>query len=246
MSEDRATREAARKAVNIERLRGELAGRMQTAAERKRVAQLLTNDRIDRARETRRCEARLAVDSGEYAALDDATSMPTPEQVDKGEFRMVVTGKAGTTVRPVRAARRVNTSRVAKLNRAGLLDDDLFRACLWYQKIAEDSGLLGGLRAHGNFIGTIGGGDVAFGYLASTDHQLLARDFYHGARKAIGPDFLPMFEAVVLDEIGLKAASQRHRCRYANAVATFRAGALRLFDFACPYLPIRRGGEKIV
>jgi hypothetical protein len=73
-------------------------------------------------------------------------------------------------------------------------------------------------------------GDPVYGHLPSTEWAAEAREDIRDARSFIPNDILPMFDAVVLEDIGMKDAAKLKRLRYANFSAAFKLATERLYD----------------
>ena len=194
--------------------------------ERDRVEQLLARDAADAERERRRDMAVKQVENGEFANLDDTVMLPTPELMSKGEFVPYTPKGLDDTVRSVRTVRRVITDTLLVLYQRGVLDDDLFGACRWYRERYEAGQLEAhvGIASYGESVR----GDPLFGHLPRTAWAAEARSDFRYAQSFIRPDVRTIFELVCLQSQSLKDASRLSRCRFKNAAAAFRQGALDL------------------
>jgi hypothetical protein len=209
-----------------------------TVAERKRVAEILANDRQEALRESRRQDAAFAMEMGDYTALDDARIAPTPERLAKGDFVEVNAGKEHWTHKTTTTMRDMNKSRIVKLHRTGLLNDDTFAACVWYREKWESGGLDPSPPVAGfePFVR----GEPNYGHLPRTLNGVEARKDFRYVRSKISPDIVGLMELVVLHEVTIVMAARLARCRFKNATAAFQRGVLELQDAVSPMLPVRQ------
>lgn len=207
------------------------------AHERARQRAIARRDVEDRQAEQLREAARINVESGNLASLDDARLGPTPEQLEKAEYRTVQIEAPEQTAREVTTLRRVTESRIVQLHQRGVLDDDMFAACRWYRERWERSGL-----DTGAAIAAYDGdprGEKLYGVMPRTEAQAEARSDWRFARSTIPLDVVGLFESVVLAELTISDAARASGCRYANAQAAFVRGALALHGGIAHLLPIR-------
>ena len=211
------------------------------AAERKRVTDLLSRDEADRRAEADRLKAEREIAEGRFANIAAATLGPTPEQLAGGRFEPVMVERKSGTVRAVRTVRRVMPDRLLQLYNRAVLDDDTLAACLWYRRTWEDADLRAAPSV-GRLEPTIRG-TPARDHLPRTEQGWEARKLIRFAWEGLPTDVRGIFEAVVLHEMSVDEAARVARCRYANAAAAFRRGALALHGRIAHLLPIS-GAER--
>ncbi len=208
--------------------------------ERQRQAKLLESDQAYRDAERNRGEALHAIEKGEWwkADIDDARLGPTPEQMAKAPYAEVEIEAPGQTDRKFTALQNVTVSRIVQLNRRGVIDDDCFAACHWYQRRFMDAGLAVAA-ATAAFDERLGGDGPVYGHMPRSEAAALARHDFRYARSFIPADVVNLFDGVVLSEWTIKDAARATRCRFANAVAAFRHGAFLLHGGIAHLLPVR-------
>lgn len=216
-----------------------------SAREADRQARLLERDAEYREQELRREAAQHAIDQGQWwiAEIDDARLGPTPEQLAKGNYAEVQIEAPGQTARAFTAMQNVTVSRIVQLNRRGVIDDDCFAACNWYQKRFMEGGLAVAA-ATAAFDERLGGDGPLYGHMPRSEKAAHARHDFRYARSFIPSDIVNLFDGVVLSEWSIADAARATRCRYANAVGAFRHGAYLLHGGIAHLLPIRNPGEK--
>jgi hypothetical protein len=194
--------------------------------ERTRVAALLQRDADDREQERLRGMAVKQVENGEFANLDDTVIRPTPEQMAKGDFVPFTPRGEEGTVRSVRTVRRRVTSQLVTLHSRGVLDDDLLAACKWYRDRYEAAQMnpAAGVAGYGASIR----GDRIYGHLPSTEWAAEARSDFRWAEAFIPIDARAMFNLVILDDCAIQEAARVGCCRFSNASAAVKRGALSL------------------
>jgi hypothetical protein len=205
--------------------------------EERRVADLLRRDRIDRAAEVRRIEARIRVSNGDPGSLADAAIGPTPEWLERTEHMPVTAGREHWTEQTVKTVRRVVAARIFQLHNRGVLDDDTFAAARWYRTAWDMSGLDGGASIAA--YGSDPRGEKAFGMMPRTETQAEARADFRFAQAGLPSELAPLFDRVVLHEDTLADAARATRQRYANATAAFRLAASLLHGRISHLLPVR-------
>lgn len=211
------------------------------AHEQARQRRIARRDVQDRQAEQLREAARINVESGNLASLDAARLGPTPEQLEKAEYRTVQIEAPEQTAREVTTLRRVTESRIVQLHQRGVLDDDMFAACRWYRERWERSGL-----DTGAAIAAYDGdprGEKLFGLMPRTEAQAEARDDYRFARGTIQPEFVELFDGVVLAEATLDQAARAHRLSKRTVTLRVRAAALKLHGGIAHLLPVRLLGD---
>lgn len=194
--------------------------------ERTRVEALLQRDAEEREQERRREMAVKQVENGEFANLHDTVMPPTPEQLAKGDFIPFTPRGEDGTVRSVRTVRRRVTSQLVILHSRGVLDDDLLAACKWYRDRYEAAQMdpAAGVGSYGASIR----GDRIYGHLPSTEWAAEARADFRWAEAFIPTDVRAMFNLVILGDCAIQEAARVGRCRFANAAAAVKRGALEL------------------
>lgn len=197
-------------------------------AEAERVAGILKRDADDAERERRRAIAVAQVASGEFANLDDTVVPPTAEQLEKGDFTSYTPRGEKGTVRSVRTVRRRLTSQLLTLHSRGVLDDDLLAACKWYRDRYEAAQMqsAAGVAGYGASIP----GDRIYGHLPSTEWSAEARADFRWAACFVPADVRAMFDLVILQDRPIQEAARMGRCRFKNASASVKRGALSLHD----------------
>lgn len=209
-------------------------------AEKARVRNLLRRDRLDREVEARRTAARAELDRGRPVNITDASIGPTPEHAAKVPFEPYRVEKHEGTVRDVETVRRVSVNRVKQLHDRGVLTDDTYPACLWYQRQWEGCGFVLGATAASWGDQVRGDPDYRLG--PKTPAQWESRRNFRFARKAIPYDMIGIFDLVVLEEFSIREAAQISKCRYSNAPKVVQAAALRLLGGIAHLLPVRAVG----
>lgn len=195
-------------------------------ADAARVDALIQRDKAERVREIDRKAAILDLENGKSVSIGDAVIEPTPEWLEKGDVRWFTPRLEDGTVRTVKAARRVQTPIVMRMNVAGKLSDEHLLACLWYRDRFEVSGLEGRVKSSNfSLAGAGGGGGGGDGQAPMALHQreAEARQEFRAARAAIASVLLKMFESVVLGDLPLRRAERYVRCRNGNIHQRFRA-----------------------
>lgn len=196
-------------------------------AEKERVAAMLRRDAEGREADRLRTIAVAQVENGEFANIADTVVPPTPELLTKGQF-VPFTPKGETgTVRSVRTVRRHLTSQLVTLRSRGVLDDDLIAACKWYRDRYEAGQFEPAVGVAG--YGASVRGDPVYGHLPSTQWAAEARSDFRWAEGFVPADVKATFDLVVLHDHPIRHAASLGRCRYANASAAVKRGALLLF-----------------
>lgn len=199
-------------------------------AEKARVDRLLERDANDREAEYRRNIANAQVENGEFYNIDDTVLQPTPEWMDKaqvGGVRSYTPRGEDGTVRSVKTIRRILVTQPEYLHNHGVLDDGLFRACMWYRDRYEAAEMEPSAAVSG--YGESVRGDPVYGHLPRTLWAAEARQDFRWARTFIPSDILKTFELVVLHDEGLVDAARIARCGYRNTRAAFLHGAYSLY-----------------
>lgn len=194
--------------------------------ERRRVKLLLERDAQEAERERLREIAVKQVENGEFANLDDTVMPPTREQLSKGDFVPYTPRGEDGTVRSVRTVRRRVTSQLVTLHGRGVLDDDLLAACKWYRDRYDAAQMspAAGVSSYGASIR----GDRIYGHLPSTEWAAEARSDFRWAEAFVPMDVRATFNLVILGDVAIQKAARLGRCRFANASAAVRRGALCL------------------
>lgn len=194
-----------------------------------RVTVLIERDRRDRIDDQLRDIATIEVDSGIYINLADIVVPPTPEWLSKGDYETYTPRQPDKTVRSVRTVRRVLTPIIARLWKAGKIDDDMARACLWYRITHEMAGIEGRWstsRWRGpDDIPAPSGVNMQAGHMPMTTAEADARLALRKAQKRIPTSQLKFFEKIVIDDIPLSRAARFARCRNERALPLFRNSA---------------------
>ena len=208
--------------------------------ERDRVQKLLDRDRRDRDTDLRRVTARVEFDQGRFVNLADTRDTLPDEQLAAGEFEEVTVFLPAETIRKHETIRRV--SRAYSLYQRGVLDDDTFPACVWYRETFDVSGLDPLISS--TFEPKYGTGEIDYGHMARTEWQAEAREAFRYAREYVPGDVRPLFDLVILSDISIADAAKLTRCRYANAAAAFKRGAIGLVEYAGPIIDLQKSLER--
>ena len=204
---------------------------------RERVEALIERDKADRIRERDRKAAELEVGRGNFVNLADTVVEPTPEWQERVAHRGYTPKQPDGTVRSVKTVRRVITPVVARMHKAGKINDDHLRSCLWYRKMFDEACLDGRYSGSRYMAGadfgassrTIHGG--AGGHIPMTLHEAYARQMFRAARKSIKDRHVKYFDSVVINDVAIARAVRFARCRNSRAVALFREIADNLVEF---------------
>lgn len=193
-------------------------------AERRRVKELIERDQAARRREELRQIAQAQVESGEMRNVLDTIMEPTPEWRNHGDNMPYTPRQPEGTVRVVRTVRRVQSPQVRRIWLKGKIDEDQYRACIWYRAIHEAAGLVARCKTS-KFDNMPGSGVALFGHLPATEREAAARKAYREVWIVLG-DSGRFFEAVVIDDLPV--------VEKASAVSKqARAKAYRRFSAAC-------------
>lgn len=206
------------------------------AREDERVEAVILRDQRDRQQDLRRVTARVEFDQGRFVNLADTRDTLPDEQLAAGEFEEVTVFLPAETIRENVTIRRV--SRAYSLYQRGVLDNDTFPACVWYRDCFDFSGLDPLIAS--TFEPKYGTGERDFSHLARTESQADARESFRFAREFVPLDVRPLFELVILSDMAIADAAKLTRCRYANASAAFKRGALGLLEYVGPLLEITK------
>lgn len=210
-----------------------------TDAEADRVKKILQRDREYRLREDDRQLAELEVREGVYVNLADAVVEPTPEWLEKAETSTFVPRQPKETVRSIRTVRRVVNPIVTRLWRAGKIDSDQHKACLWYRYMHEKAGMEGrysSSRAETqvqNIKARTQGGTG--GHIPITLEEAAARQAFRRAREKIPAPYLRFFEAIVLHDVAIYKAYRFARCSRPRAIKRFQRLSDKVLDFCEQY-----------
>lgn len=201
-----------------------------------RVDAIIRRDQRDRAQDLRRVTARVEFDQGRFVNLADTRDTLPDEQLAAGEFEPVTVFLPAETIRKNETIRRV--SRAYSLYQRGVLDNDTYPVCVWYRDIFDMSGLDPLISS--TFEPKYGTGEIEYGHLARTEWQAEARNSFRYAREFVPGDVRPLFDLVILSDVAIAEAAKLTRCRYANAAAAFKRGALGLLEYAGPILTLQK------
>jgi hypothetical protein len=210
-----------------------IARKLAQAAARKnesemRVLSLLEKDAADREAEQRRRIALADLEAGIERSKADTLIPPTPELLAKGDFISRKIADKQWADGALSGYRRVQISQIVLLHGRGVLSDETFAATKWYRDRYEAAQM--DAKAPVARYGETVRGDPVYGHLPSTEWAAEAREDIRDARSFIPNDILPMFDAVVLEDIGMKDAAKLKRLRYANFSAAFKLATERLYD----------------
>lgn len=186
------------------------------------------------------------VKTPEQQAVRIARSIGVPERQMRGLILVDVSNRSDTDQRhsvrsgETRTVRKL--TRIERLHRAGTIERHEAAACQWY----ADAYSLGydTIGCTANYAGAGGGGRVSDHLFARYRAQDEARANYAFARIAIPREFLPMFEAVVLEgraiaEAGTGLYEQLSRSqKLGKLAATFRLTANLLHGHIAHCLPV--------
>ncbi len=187
--------------------------------EKGRVAALVRQMKDDDAAESIRSAAERAAANGDPDSLKYLTISPTPELLAKDKFERVEAKLAHQHDIRTITYRRVITPRVVELYQAGIIDQEQLIACRWYRDVHEQTGLTGNVPST----------DYSKEVFSSPQHRdfftaymIDAQDHFRAARSSITARWLPFFEAVVLEDVGLRRAMLRSRGDNSKSKAVFR------------------------
>lgn len=203
------------------------ASEQKTESERRLMA-ILERDAADRETEQRRRMALADLEAGIERSKADTLIPPTPELLTKGDFISRKIADKQWADGALRGYRRVQVSQIFILHGRGVLNDNTFAAVNWYRERYEASQMEP--KAPVAQYGETVRGDPLYGHLPSTEWAVEARQDVREARSFIPDDILPMFDAVVLNDISMKEAAKLKRLRYVNFSAAFKLASERLYD----------------
>lgn len=205
------------------------------ADEGRRAASLIADASAYERAEADRARAEIEVSEGVYVNLTDTVVPPTPELLAKGNFIPFTPKGEDGTVRSVKTVRRYIHDPLLTLHARGVLDDDTFAACRWYRDRYEAAEMEPScaVASYGESVR----GDPAYGHLPRSQWAAEARSDFRWATGFIPVDVADLFMAVALHDMSISDAARAKRCRYANAAAAFRRGALALHDGIAHRLP---------
>ena len=177
-------------------------------AENKRVRALLAEDQAYRESETRRTEALLQMENGEFANIEQSVSGPTREQIAQGErtgrpLRPFTPRQPDRTVRTVTAYRRHDLPQVQRMVLNGTIDGNGLRDCIWYRNLHEAAGLAGNIPSVdlGREVFSAPNSRTAF-----TEQQIEKQDLLRCVRAGFDPRGLRLLDMVVLDDVPFSRA----------------------------------------
>ncbi len=200
--------------------------------ERQRVAALVERDREEARKDRLRRAAEIEVADGVFVNLGDTVVEPTPEWMEKGDFRVFRPMQPNGTVREIATVRRVSTSVVDRLHQHGKMTDDQAAACRWYHMTWTSAGLEGRCASsQWNPTSTIrrGAVDAGFGYVPTAAAIADARDSFRMARQVIPSHRLQFFDAVTLADTPLRHARRLTKVRNGEETALLRDLAESVF-----------------
>jgi hypothetical protein len=218
------------------------------AREAKRVARILRRDKREASDEAERQEAAREVAAGKIAASDRARLGPTPEHAAKVDFEPYqVEEIEAAGARRINTVRRASVNRVKQLYDRGVLTDDTYPACLWYQRQREAASVV--LSASASAWGERVAAEVAYGFIPTMPAAVEAWNLWWFARLGLADPsnradirMLELFEAVVLGEWTIDQAAKHFECRPTTATLRLRAVAWRLRERISHLLPVRGFG----
>lgn len=199
-----------------ERVRRKVRARDYAQAERSRVADLVRQLGEYEAEERHRREVIARADPVELAYLKIG---PTPEMIAKGRFETVEARLLHQHDVRTTTSRRVLVPRVYDLHLSGVISHEQLICCRWYHDCWEATGLIGNIPAtqYGKEVFSAPQSRSMF-----TDFQLDAQEAFRTARSAITARWRPFFDAVVLEDVGLRRALLRSRGDNSKAKSIFR------------------------
>lgn len=188
-------------------------------AEQQRVRELIERHKADHAREIVRAAAEIELASGKTASILDAVMEPTPEWRQHGDVERYTPRQPDGTVRQVTTVRRVLTPIALRMLRAGKIDNEQYRTCVWYAATYERAGLMGTIPSVQIGREVFGGGPdrVLF-----TEAQQDAQRALRRVKAVIPKHEVRFFEAVVIGDVPITRASRFLRAKPAKALKRFR------------------------
>lgn len=184
-----------------------------------RVSALVRQMGEDEAAERARADALIRAANGDPTSAAYLRIEPTPELLAKGRFETVEARLDHQHDIRTTTKRRVLVPRVLDLHQSGLIDHEQLIACRWYRDCWEATGLIG------NIPSTDYGKEV-FSAPQSRDMfagwQIDAQEVFRTARAAITARWLPFFDAVTLEDFGLRTAIKRSRGDNTKARGIFK------------------------
>lgn len=195
-----------------------------TAAEAKRrekarVKAMIERDKADRMREIERAAAEIKVREGLVVTAHETVIEPTPEWFQHGDSQAFTPELENGTVRELKTVRRVLVPIVLRMLHAGKIENDHYRALVWYQECYERAGLLGSIPSVQIGREVFGGGPdrVLF-----TEMQQDAQRQLREVKAEIPKHQVRFFEAVVIGNVPVTRASRFVRTKPAKALRIFR------------------------
>lgn len=196
-------------------------------AERRRVRELLARDRADRQAEQYRAEARTRFENGDSASSADAVIPPTPEWLAKGDVEGFIPHQDRNSTRLVKSVRRPKVPQARKMLAALVIEYSGLLACEWYADLYENTG----------FSGNIPSVDYCREVFAAphsrdvfNDRQLDAQDTFRAVQEMINPRFLPLLNAIVLEDVPYYRAERLVKARKGKAKAFFGLAVEQLVE----------------
>jgi len=201
-------------------------------AEGRRVANLIAQDRADRAEDTLRKEAEIEFDDGKLVAMRDVAIGPTPEQIAQAErggvgFTKFTPRLPDGSVATVSAYRRRDLPQAHKMLFAGVIDHKGLAACLWYRNLHEMTGLAGNIASidYGREVFAAPQGRTMF-----TDWQVEAQDTFRFVRRNIRSRHLALLDLMVLQDVPIHRATRAARAFHRRAKEAFGEAVKQLLD----------------
>ena len=187
--------------------------------EQARVKALIERDKADQMREIERAAAEIKVREGLIVTAHETVIDPTPEWFQHGDSEAFTPELPDGTVRELKTVRRVLVPIVLRMLHAGKIENDQYRALVWYRECYERAGLLGSIPSVQIGREVFGGGPdrVLF-----TEMQQDAQRQLREVKAEIPKHMVKFFEAVVIRDVPVTRASRFIRRKPAKALTDFR------------------------
>ena len=187
--------------------------------EQARVKALIERDKADQMREIGRAAAEIKVREGLIVTAHETVIDPTPEWFQHGDSEAFTPELPDGTVRELKTVRRVLVPIVLRMLHANKIENDQYRALVWYRECYERAGLLGSIPSVQIGREVFGGGPdrVLF-----TEMQQDAQRQLREVKAEIPLHRVKFFEAVVIGDVPVTRALRFVRTKPAKALKIFR------------------------
>lgn len=195
--------------------------------QRQRVEQLLAQDRADAAAERFREEARTRFECGDSASSADAVIPPTREWETKGPVESYLPRQDPNSTKIVRTVRRQQVPEARKMMADHRINFEGLQACIWYSELFEKTGLSGQIPSvdYAREVFSAPHSRAVF-----SDQQMDAQDEFRLVQDMINPRFLPLLNAMVLQDIPYYKAERLVKARKGKAKAYFTIAVDELIE----------------